>query len=308
MRSFTLLFFFFCIACNAGIENQYRKLENKLGSSGMRNIDYIYLINLDKRPERWIQSMKQLLPYGIFPERFPGIYGWTLSPAALNDMALKFQHGMWTGKEPVMHFPPDGDGTPQLVNLTGACYGKSYFSGWTVKGTIGCSLSHLSILKDALDSDYKTIWIMEDDISVKEDPHQLCDLVDELDTLLGENGWDVLYTDYDCLFVDKSKDIASQIPIYWRPDMPYLNVNLLAEHQDVNDHFIKIGSRMRAHSIIYRRCGIEKILAFYRERDNFLPYDNEIALIPGIRMYVLKKNIVSFNEVTSDTRYRFFPQ
>ena len=300
------LFLVLCIQCHAGIENQYRKLENKLGSCGITNVDYVYLINLDQRPEKWAQSIKQLAPYGIFPERYPGIYGWTLSPSALNDMALKFQHGMWTGREYVMHFPLDGDGTPQYVLLTGACYGKAYFSGWTVKGTIGCTLSHLSVLKDAYDEGYNTIWILEDDIVALDNPHKLSGLLKELDALVGADGWDVLYTDFDYLVVDKTKDLASQIPLMWRPDMPWLNIQFLAEHQDVGEKFMKIGSRMRAHSIIYRRCGIEKILEFYRAHDNFLPYDQELALIPGIRLYVVKKSIVSFNETTSDTRHKYF--
>lgn len=307
MKMLTLLFLVFFIQCHSGIENHYRKLENKLGSSGMENIDYIYLINLDQRPERWVNCLNQLLPYGIFPERFPGIYGWTLSPAVLNDMSLKFQHGMWTGRESVMHFPLDGDGTPQWVNLSGAFYGKGCFSGWTVKGTIGCTLSHLSILKDAYDSGYETIWVMEDDIAVYEDPHQLSDLILELDALVGRNNWDVLYTDFNLLATDPNKDLLSQIPgLYWRPDMPYLDVRFLTQHQDVGEKFMKIGSRMRNHSMIYRRCGIEKILSFYHAHNNFLPYDNEIAMIPGIRLYITKKPIVSFNEVTSDTRDRYF--
>jgi len=300
------LFIAVCFSCNAGIENQYRKLESKLGSSGINNVDYVYLINLDQRPEKWTHSIKQLAPYGIFPERFSGIYGWTLSPEALNDMALKFQHGMWTGREYVMHFPLDGDGTPEFLPLTGACYGKAFFSGWTVKGTIGCTLSHLSVLKDAYDEGYKTIWILEDDIIVVDDPHKLSALLEELDVLVGPEGWDVLYTDFDYLVVDKTKDLASQIPLMWRPDMPYLNIQFLAEHKDVGGKFMKIGSRMRAHSMIYRRSGIEKILEFYRAHDNFLPYDQEIALIPGISLYVVKNSVVSFNETTSDTRYKHF--
>ncbi len=302
-----LLFSFFFINGYAGIEDCYRKLENKLGSGGMKNIDYIYLINLDQRPEKWANCLDQLLPYGILPERFPGIYGWSLSPAVLNDMAVKFQHGMWTGKESVMHFPMDGDGTPQWVFLSGAFYGKGCLSGWTVKGTLGCTLSHLSILKDAYDSGYNTIWIMEDDIAVYEDPHILSDLIEELDQLVGQGGWDALYTDYNFLAVDKSKDLSSQIPsLYWRPDMPYLDVRFLADYTELGEKFVKIGSRMRNHSIIYSRSGIERIVNFYKARNNFLPFDNEIALIPGIRLYTLKKAIVSFNETTSDTRSRYF--
>ncbi len=294
------------IFCYAGIEDQYVPLKFKFGCSTIRNVDYIYLINLDSRPERWTNCMNQLAPYDIFPERYPGIYGWTLSPQVLHDMALKFKQGMWSGKECIMHFPLDGDGSPQLLYLSEGFYGKGCFSGWTVKGTIGCTLSHLSVIKDAYDSNYKTVWIMEDDISIKRDPHALSQLIDELDSLVGEDGWDLLYTDFDWLVVDKTRDIASQIPLYWRPDMPNFNVNLLAEHTELNEHFVKIGSRMRAHSIIYRRCGLEKIVNFYKTHDNFLPYDDEVALIPGIRLYVVREPVVSFHEVTSDTRKRNF--
>jgi hypothetical protein len=302
-----LIFGVFLIHSYAGIEDHYQKLEHKLGSSGMENIDYIYLINLDQRPERWVNCISQLIPYGIFPERFSAIYGWTLPPAVLNDMSLQFQHGMWTGMEQVMHFPLDGDGTPEWVFLSGAFYGRGCFSGWSVKGTFGCTLSHLSVLKDAYDSGYNTVWVMEDDIAIYEDPHQLSGLIKELDALVGEDNWDVLYTDYNYLVVDETKEILPQIPgLYWRPDMPYLDVTFLAEHYDVGEKFMKIGSRMRNHSMIYRRCGIEKILNFYRAHNNFLPYDNEIALIPEIRLFTLKKPIVSFNEVTSDTRDRYF--
>lgn len=307
MKMLTLTLVIFFSNCHAGIEDHYRKLENKLGSCGMENVDYIYLINLDLRPERWVNCLNQLLPYGIFPERFPGIYGWSLSPSVLNDMALQFQHGMWTGVEAVMHFPLDGDGTPQWVYLSGAFYGKGCFSGWSVKGSFGCTLSHLSVLKDAYDSGYNTIWVMEDDIAIYEDPHQLTHLIQELDALVGPDGWDVLYTDYNLMVVDKTKDIRSQIPgLYWRPDMPYLDVLFLAEHQDAGEKFMKIGSRMRNHSMIYRRCGIEKILKFYQTHNTFLAYDNEIALIPGIRLYTLKNHIVSYIETTSDTRDRYF--
>lgn len=302
-----LLLLILLAQASAGIEDHYRKLEDKTPPFGIRNVDQIYMINLDERHERWANCMNLLNPYGIYPQRFPGIYGWRIPVDVLTDIGLKFQHGMWTGREWVMHFPPDENGRYIFVPLTGSCYGKTYFSGWTVVGTIGCSLSHLSVLKDAYDSNYETVWIMEDDIAIIDNPHKLSDLIEELDRIVGPEGWDALYTDFDYLVVDKNRDIASQIPLMWRPDMPYLDVRFLAEHHDVGDKFMRIGSRMRAHSIIYRRCGIKKILDFYRTQGNFLPYDQEIALIPGIKLYVVKNSIVSVHEVTSDTRYKHFP-
>jgi len=301
-----LFFALLWLHCEAGIDRHYRSMEFKGPSIGPEGVDYVYMINLDQRSQRWIDATNQLKPYKILPQRFPGIYGWTLPVDVLNDMSVQFLHGMWTGQESVMHFPPDGDGTPQFIYLNGSCYGKSCFSGWTVKGTIGCSLSHLSVLNDAFESEYETIWILEDDISVEDDPHKLTRLIAELDALVGHEGWDVLYTDFDYLHVDQEKDLTTQIPMMWRPDMPGRDMRFLAEHENINDHFMKIGSRMRAHSMIYRRCGIKKILDFYREHNNFLPYDQELALIPGIRTFVLKQPIVTVHEVDSDTRYKRF--
>ncbi len=288
---------------SAGIEDHYRKLEFKLGSVGPDNIDYVYMINLDQRPERWEKCLKKLSHFGIVPERFSGIYGWTLSLAALNEMSLKFEYGMWTGNEAVMHFPPGGDGSPQMIFLAGASYGTAVFSGWTVKGTIGCSLSHFSVLYDALISGYQTIWVMEDDIDILKDPNVLSSLVEELYSL--DPKWDLLYTDYDCVMMDKTKSIEAQIPWMWRPDMPFFNLAQLFGKEPLGS-FFRIGSRMRAHSIIYSRSGIEKILAFYQEHGNFLPYDNEVAMIPEIRMYVVRDSVVSVQEEYSDTRYRRF--
>ncbi len=305
---FSCVFFALLIPCHAGIENHYRKLEDKTAGFGVKDIDFIYMINLDQRPERWIQCAMQLAPYGIYPQRFPGIYGWTIPPSILNEIGLKFQHGMWSGFEYVLHFDPHGNGERTYIPLDGKAYGKTVFSGWTVIGTIGCSLSHLSVLYDAYTSGYETIWVMEDDIRILKDPRLLSDLMEELDALVGPEGWDALYTDYDFLVVDKERDLRSQIPMMWRPDMPLLSIDFLAEHQDVGGKFLKIGSRMRAHSIVYRRCGIKKILDFYREHNNFLPYDQEIALVPGIKLFVVKDTVVSFHEVTSDTRVKHFPK
>lgn len=301
MRIFFLLF---ALCAFAGIEDQYRKLNLRFGFSGPDKIDYIYAINLDQRPERWQKCLNELAPWGIIPERFPGIYGWGLKPDQLSEVGLKFEPWMWAGKEHVMHFPADKNGEWEFIHLSSSHWGKAVFSGWTVKGTIGCSLSHFSVLKDGFDSGFETIWVMEDDVRVLKDPKVLTALIEELYEL--DPDWDMLYTDYDYLRLDKDKPIAEQIPWMWRPDMPYHDVSHLAFCEDAGKSFVRIGSRMRAHSIIYSRAGMEKILSFYRENGNFLPYDNEVALIPDIRMYVVKDSVVSVFEETSDTRYRSF--
>ena len=121
------------------------------------------------------------------------------------------------------------------------------------------------------------------------------------------DGWDVLYTDYDFLRADPKREISEQFPYLWRPDMPRRDITPLCINEDINQHFLKIGSRMRAHSILYSRCGIDKIIRFYQTHGNFLPYDQELALIPDIKMFVLKESVVDAREVSTDTRYKHFP-
>lgn len=297
-----------CFSALSNIEDHYKQIDFKGASRGPKGIDFVYMINLDNRPERWKEATGLLAPYGIYPQRFSAIYGWTLQPDLLNDISLTYAPGMKIDQEYVMHFPINGGGEPVFIWLGPADYGKGVFSQWTVKGTIGCSLSHFSVLKDAYDSGYETVWILEDDIAIIDNPHKLTDRIQELDDLLGKDGWDVLYTDYDYLVVDTSRDLTPQIPMMWRPDMPNRDIRFLAEHKDISDELMQVGSRMRAHSMVYRRCGIEKILNFYREHGNFLPYDQELALIPGIRTFVVKNNIVSVFERTTDTRNRYFSE
>ena len=64
--------------------------------------------------------------------------------------------------------------------------GRTYFCHCMSRGAIGIVLSHLSVLQDAYDSGYETIWVIEDDIQVIQDPRLLSSLIDELDATVGK--------------------------------------------------------------------------------------------------------------------------
>lgn len=259
------------------------------------------MINLDQRKDRWEKMERELLPYGIVPERFPGIYGWLLPPSVLNDIGLKFKEGMWSGKgqRHVLHFPEELNGAPQYVILGPHFFGKTCFFG-SAKGPIGCTLSHLSVLNDAYQSGYETIWVLEDDICVRKNPHVLSDLIDELDGLASD--WDMLYTSNDRLIINPNDPIDIQIPFLWRPDMPFFDLETFAEYEEVGDQFLKIHSRHCTNSILYRRSGIKKILDFYRAHQIFLPIDVELSFVPDLQMYILKETVVNYlPTVTPDT-------
>jgi hypothetical protein len=300
-----ILIFFIAFSLYANIEDHFKKIEGLAYSVSIENVDFTYLINLDSRYERLIQSREALLPYGIWPQRFSGIYGWHLPYQTYDEVGVKFMPGMWTGIENALYLVRDGYFI--FVKLGEEFYDKTVFSSWLTPGALGCTLSHLSVLQDAYDQNYETIWILEDDFNILQNPHFLSSKIETLDSLVGRDGWDVLYTDPDYLFgLDETKDLQSQIPMKWRPDMPEFDLTSLLEHTPVGDDFFKIGSRNRTHSMILCRSGIEKILDFYKKRHIFLPYDHELAFIPNLRLFVLKEPIVDNIETCSDTKDRHF--
>lgn len=296
---FSLLCVILSIPCTAlNIHKHLKKAVNKEEHNQIRNIDFIYLINLDHRPERLEKCRQQFRPYGIIPYRFSAIYGWTLPASTLNDIGVKFLPGM-EGGHWATHFPLDGDVPPEDDFLRKDCYGKVFFSRWMTKGAIGCSLSHLSVLQDAYDAGYETIWVMEDDIAINESPHKLSEYIDKLDALVGKRGWDVLYTD----MYEKQHKINANAWVLWRPDMPTPGNSIFAM---ISEDFVQIGRRVLAHSLVLRRSGLKKILDFIKGHGIYVPYDHELALAPGMKLYCLRENLVTYKKSSSDTENKNF--
>lgn len=300
-----VFFFLLALPLFSQIEKHFKPVAPKIEIHSIQNVELIYLINLDTRPEKLLDSLQQLARFGIVPQRFAAIYGWHLPLDCYPDLGVKFAPGMWKGIENALYISPEG-----YFHFVGLCeefYDKTVFSSWLTPGAIGCTLSHLSVLQDAYDAGYNTIWVLEDDFTVAKDPHVLSEVIEKLDTLVGNEGWDILYTDPDYLFgVDLDRDLQEQLPYKWRPDMPQFDLKMLFEHTPIGDDFFKIGNRLRTHSMIIRRSGIQKILQFYKERHIFLPYDHELGFIPHIRLYVTKESIVNGKEISSDTKNKYF--
>ncbi len=286
IRLFLLLLVF---PLYADLSEHFKPAGEKSGAHGMKNIDLIYMINLDQRPEKFESSIKQLAPYGIFPFRFSAVNGWELSLETINDVGVKFEFWM-TDNIKGTHYPMEGSKEPEheIVQLLP---GKIYFCHCMSRGAIGIALSHLSILQDAYDSGYETIWVMEDDIEIIRDPHVLSDLVERLDSIVGKEGWDVLFTD---------RDTKNSFGIYVpnteyakRPNYQPSNPGLSAERVDISPDFRKIGARFGAYSMIVRRSGMKKILNFFKNYNIFLPYDIDFTFPSGIRFFTVSHDVVS---------------
>jgi len=288
-------FFLLILLCSpllhGDLVDRLKNAEEKSDIHIMRNIDFIYMINLDKRPEKFAQASGELHQYGIFPYRFSAINGWELSVEAINDVGLKCAKGM----EQLLatSYPIEMGGEP-LHDYMGQV-GRAYFVHGMAKGTIGCSLSHISILKDAWDSNYETIWVLEDDITVLRNPNMLSDLIDQLDVQVGKENWDVLFTDQNYRLAEGKYLIASGAAE--RPDM---DCSLEARYSpcytsthQISSDFRKITARFATHSMIIRRSGIKKLLEWSLAHHIYLPYDLENYLPLGINRYSLTYDVVS---------------
>ncbi len=272
----------------AGIEDYFKKISDKTESHQVRNIDFIYMINLDEREEKYQYSLEQLAPYRIFPYRFSAVNGWKLSLEAINDIGLRYeswmQGGIWG-----TYFPIEGAGSffHELMQPRD----KKYFCYCMSRGAIGIALSHLSILQDAYDSGYETIWVMEDDIEVIRNPFILSELIEELDILMGKEGWDILFTDPDT----KGQDGRYVMCLSYarKPNFSLLNPEKPFTRYDISPNLRYIGARFGAYSMIVRRSGMRKILNFIKTYGLFLPFDMEYTQPDQIRLFTVIDDVVS---------------
>lgn len=128
-------------------------------SSGLAPIDCIYVINLEKRKEKWERTLQRCEERGLHPNRFDAVLGTSLSQESIQELM------------------------------------GSYDSNRLSPGEAGCLLSHISVMKDAYDRGFNMIWIMEDDVLFAQDIHQIPGLLAKLSTF--DPDWDLFYTDPD---------------------------------------------------------------------------------------------------------------
>ncbi len=281
-----------CITSSAAenrMEQHFRKVDHKSSEHTMDGIDFIYMINLDERPEKFALTSFELSLYGIYPYRFSAVNGWQLPTSVLNQIGVKFTSPF--GQEKFLgSIYREIDGQECLGNEIIKPDGETYFTLGMSRGAMGCALSHLSVLQDAYDSGYHTIWIMEDDVEVIDNPGQIPELIQKLDSLVGD--WDILYTDTD------TKDSAGyHVPC--RAVAARLNFNVeplssfLQRFYPISNDLSRIGMRYGSYSMIVRRSGMEKILQYFKTYGIFLPYDMDIWLNPDLKIYSVNKDIVS---------------
>lgn len=286
MKSLFYTFLFLSVCVESKLEDHFKSAPNKSNAHQMRNIDFIYTINLDQRPEKFAKCNEQLNPHGIYPYRFSAVNGWELTLEAITDVGLKYKPEMEGGFWATSYLP-DRDFEPFHERIK--TVGRTYFCHCMARGTIGIMLSHLSVLQDAYDAGFETVWVMEDDVEVIRDPNLLSDLIEQLDKKVGQ--WDILFTDQDIRGAD-----GKYIPCYGMARRPNFNPKVQAQYNTrklIDKNFRKIGARFGAHSYILRRSGIKMILDFVKEYEVFFPYDMDFYLPIGIKMYSVIDDVVT---------------
>lgn len=265
------------------ISRHFKPIPNKNLARQVDKIDFIYLINLDRRPDRWNRCVQQFAPHQILPHRVSGINGWEYTQEVFNDIAMTMSAGMKYDWPVNYRFVPGGTrGEVFDPSLEKSCLHSSAPAG----GMGGC-MAHLSILNDGYESGYETIWVMEDDITVNGNPHQLAGYVERLSQLAS---WDVLYTDDDDYFVPANVRAHFGGSTFMRPSLPITEKTI--ERKAVGDDFYKIGGRTQAHSYLVSRSGMKKIIDHVKTHKLFLPYDTELPCIEDIQLYNLRYDLV----------------
>ncbi len=287
-RLFLIVTFCAFLDLYADFQDHLKPILNKGNNHSIRNVDFIYLINLDVRPEKLARSLNQLSPYGIHPYRFSAVNGWLLTLETINDLGVVYEPWMRYDLQ-ATYFYEDNGPKPYHDELC-SVPGRAYFCHKTALGTIGIMLSHLSILQDAYDSGYETIWVMEDDIQVLRDPRIISDLIEELDRLAGR-GWDMLFMDRDAKDDNGSYvRCASYAP---RPNFRPKNEGRFKIRRKLGDNFIQVGARYSPTSVIIRRSGMRKILDFHKRYRLFLPFDMDMTLPEHMNLVSVAEDIIS---------------
>jgi GR25 family glycosyltransferase involved in LPS biosynthesis len=242
----------------------------------MEGIDAVYIINLEKRPRKWIESIKRLKKWGIAANRFVAIDGALLQPSDFSVLCDKGRRGVSPGQ-------------------------------------VGCLLSHLSVMQEALKRGCEVVWICEDDIVLLKDPHLLSDYLQELTKASPK--WDIFYTDSQVRYTKamdakKAQRGERYIPILtphaWRPAAQKTTYTLAWWNTRIplTDNIEQLRYRHGAYSYIISKRGMEKVMAYFATHKLVAPYDVDIHLVPGILQYCpLGQEIVSVDTTSaiSDT-------
>jgi len=295
MKTILLVLFILHVSLCADVFNHLKPCDGKEeGAHSFGNIDCVYLINLDHRPEKLKCSLEQCKAYNINPYRFSAINGKTLSVEQLQAIGLQKRRGIEPchfEKLQCIYYTKQGGEEKAICSFIGDPAATTYFCRNMKKAAIGIILSHLSILQDAYDSGYQIIWVIEDDIVIHQSPDLILQGIKNLNQIYGLENWDILFTDLDTV-TPQGKRLRC-LEVSQRPNKPMIYYNPI-RREPVGEGITTVRYRLGAYSMVITRTGIKKILDFYKNNDIFYPYDVDINLFePNIKMFSFDFDVVT---------------
>jgi GR25 family glycosyltransferase involved in LPS biosynthesis len=246
----------------------FKEMRGPHNLSNLRNVDCIYVINLDERPEKWERTKKQLSQYEIGFNRFSGINGWRMPPELLT--AFWNEQGRLRANEVL-------DANHPYVS----------------QGKLGCILSHLSVLQDAYDRGYQCIWILQDDIEIFRDLSSIDYYLDRLDML--DPHWGLLFTDLDMRQYDNPGKPLTPTCLTGaiRENQETMPLEWYLERKNMSEDFQEIRTRYGFHSVLISREGMEKILYYFKHVFLHTSFDIDVFFIHDLNKYGLRNPMVS---------------
>jgi GR25 family glycosyltransferase involved in LPS biosynthesis len=205
----------------------------------------------------------------------------------MDELGIVFEPWMTPG--PLAAVYRHEDGKEYLSNEIMREPGVAYYCHDVARGAIGCILSHLSILQDAYDSGYQVIWIIEDDIKIVSNPHEISFLISTLNNLAPD--WDVFFTDNEVKGAN-----GNPVPCMVIRPRPLLQLKSLEYYRtriQITPDITKIGMRFGSASMVVSRSGMKKLLDYFKTYKIYFPYDIDYFLTPGINLYTCSRDIVT---------------
>jgi hypothetical protein len=203
----------------SSIESVLKKAKgkNKGADHSMAKIDFIYAI-ARKECRRYTDFDYRFFKHSICPYRFTSIKSSELS---YNTMDKACVHGRNSFKKILANRLEVHNGKNILSQEKMYDYNVGFVHKHMSLRVLASSLSHLSVVKDAYDSGYQHVWILDSGTELRGDPNILSSYVQRAEEEVGD--WTILYTDYS------ERDIKDNLKpvgrMYGRPDVIFLEMD-----------------------------------------------------------------------------------
>ena len=260
-----------CLYLYAGVQNGADKPD----------CDVVYVINLDRSPERLKKMKEQLDKFGIKFKRLRASDGYNVKIVNKNTWKIEDnKHFHKNCNKDSVYLAQDGgiaiEYIPDRSRRPLCC------------GELGCALSHIRILCDIIKCGHKRAIIFEDDVS----------FVDNFPKILKETLQNAPL-DMDVLFLDVGV-------VHWEYETPYfISPGVLLQsferlHPD-NKYVVRLRSENNTfgtHAYVVTNAGAAKLIQ--NSKTLRTPIDDHIMRMSNISKYVARKKMLYVNERMSE--------